>query len=209
MRRGYDTTKRILDLLLASLALILLMPLILCTAATVFFFLGRPVLFRQVRPGRGGEPFQMIKFRTMTDEVDAEGSLLPDAQRLTGVGRALRAWSLDELPELINVIKGDMSLVGPRPLLMEYVALYSGRQARRQEVPPGITGWAQVHGRNTLGWEDRLELDVWYVDNRSLWLDFKILLRTIGKVVVREGVSQAGHATMERFRGAKSGSDQS
>jgi sugar transferase EpsL len=162
---------------------------------------GSPVLFRQISPDRYGRPFTMYKFRTMTDERDADGNLLPDAQRLAGFGMFMRSTSLDELPELFNVLKGDMSLVGPRPLLMEYLPLYSAKQARRHEVRPGITGWAQVNGRNTLSWEEKFKLDIWYVDNRSLWLDVKIICLTIFKVFKREGIRQEGQATMEAFKG--------
>ena len=162
-----------------------------------------PVFFTQMRPGLQGKPFLMVKFRTMTDARGPDGALLPDADRLTPFGRFLRATSLDELPELWNVLKGDMSLVGPRPLLMEYLPLYSPGQARRHEVRPGITGWAQVNGRNAIGWEDKFTLDVWYVDHRSLWLDIKILWLTVKKVLVREGISADGEATMGRFTGSK------
>ena len=163
--------------------------------------LGTPVLFRQQRPGLGGRPFWLLKFRTMTEARDAAGNLLPDAQRLTGFGRFLRATSLDELPELLNVLKGDMSLVGPRPLLMQYLDRYTPEQARRHEVRPGITGWAQVNGRNAITWEEKFKLDVWYVDNWSLWLDIKIIFMTVWKIFKREGISQPGQATMEEFRG--------
>jgi lipopolysaccharide/colanic/teichoic acid biosynthesis glycosyltransferase len=163
--------------------------------------LGNPVLFTQVRPGLHGKPFRMVKFRTMTDERDANGALLPDVQRLTPFGRFLRASSLDELPELWNVLRGEMSLVGPRPLLMEYLPLYSTQQSRRHEVRPGITGWAQVNGRNAISWADKFELDVWYVDHRSLLLDIRILWLTVRKVLVRDGISAAGEATMPRFEG--------
>lgn len=165
--------------------------------------LGRPVFFRQTRPGLRGQPFNMVKFRTMTGARGPDGQLLPDSQRLTSFGRFLRATSLDELPELWNVLKGDMSLVGPRPLLMEYLPLYSPEQGRRHEVRPGITGWAQVNGRNALSWDDKFRLDVWYVDHGSLWLDIKILWLTVRKVLVREGISAVGEATMPRFRGGK------
>lgn len=193
--------KRCVDTMLAGLGLALLSPVLLGVAAVVRLSLGSPVLFRQVRPGLRGEPFEMLKFRTMRDAHDAHGRLLPDAERLTAVGRFLRATSLDELPELLNVVRGEMSLVGPRPLLMEYLPLYTPEQARRHEVRPGITGWAQVNGRNALSWDEKFRLDVWYVDNQSLWLDLRILLRTVKKVFVREGISQEGHATMEKFRG--------
>ncbi len=194
--------KRMLDLTGSAAGLLLLAPVILCTAVLVRRRLGSPVLFAQVRPGRHGEPFRMYKFRTMTDARDAQGRLLPDSERLTPFGRWLRSSSLDELPELLNVLKGDMSLVGPRPLLMEYLPLYSPEQARRHEVKPGITGWAQINGRNAISWEDKFALDVWYVDNRSLWLDIRILALTVWKVVRREGISAAGEATMPRFTGS-------
>lgn len=195
--------KRLMDILGAMIGLLLLSPVIVLLAVFVRFKLGRPVLFRQIRPGRAGKAFQMAKFRTMTDARDAHGVLLPDADRLTGFGQFLRASSLDELPELWNVLKGDMSLVGPRPLLMEYLPLYSERQARRHEVRPGITGWAQINGRNALSWDEKFELDVWYVENRTLWLDIKILFLTVWKVVKREDISQEGEATMTRFTGSQ------
>uniref|UniRef100_UPI0035B3952D sugar transferase n=1 Tax=Hylemonella sp. TaxID=2066020 RepID=UPI0035B3952D len=195
--------KRLFDLLLSfGLLLVLALPLLLLSGL-VRCKLGSPVLFRQVRPGLHGRPFMMVKFRTMTDERGADGELLPDAQRLTSFGRFLRATSLDELPELWNVLRGEMSLVGPRPLLMEYLPLYSPEQARRHEVRPGITGWAQVNGRNALSWEERFKLDIWYVDHRSLWLDLRILWLTVRKVIVREGISAQGEATMPRFTGNK------
>ncbi|MFN4359200.1 MAG: sugar transferase [Hylemonella sp.] len=195
--------KRFFDLLLSfGLLLALALPLLLLWGL-VRCKLGSPVLFRQVRPGLHGRPFVMVKFRTMTDERGADGELLPDAQRLTSFGRFLRATSLDELPELWNVLRGEMSLVGPRPLLMEYLPLYSPEQARRHEVRPGITGWAQVNGRNALSWDDRFKLDIWYVDHRSLWLDLRILWLTVRKVIVREGISAQGEATMPRFTGNK------
>lgn len=196
--------KRLFDLLLSfGLLVILALPLLLLWGL-VRSKLGSPVLFRQVRPGLHGRPFIMVKFRTMTDERDAGGKLLPDAQRLTAFGRFLRVSSLDELPELWNVLRGEMSLVGPRPLLMEYLPLYSSEQARRHEVRPGITGWAQVNGRNAISWEERFKLDVWYVDHRSLWLDLRILWLTVRKVIVGEGISAQGEATMSHFRGNKS-----
>lgn len=195
--------KRLFDLLASAMGLLILaVPLALLTWQ-VRRKLGSPVLFTQVRPGLHGKPFRMVKFRTMTDARDASGALLPDAQRLTPFGRFLRASSLDELPELWNVLRGDMSLVGPRPLLMEYLPLYSPEQARRHEVRPGITGWAQINGRNAISWPDKFALDVWYVDHRSLWLDIKILRLTVGKVLVRDGISAAGEATMPRFEGEK------
>ena len=195
--------KRLFDITAATLALLLLGLPLLVLAWQVRRKLGSPVLFRQVRPGLRGQPFEMVKFRTMTDARGPDGQLLPDAERLTAFGRFLRSSSLDELPELWNVLKGEMSLVGPRPLLMEYLPLYSREQARRHEVRPGITGWAQVNGRNALSWDDKFKLDVWYVDHRSLWLDIKILWLTVRKVVVREGISAAGEATMPRFTGNK------
>ena len=194
--------KRLSDLLLASLALLLLCVPLLFLIWQIHRKLGSPVFFRQTRPGLQGRPFKMVKFRTMTGARGSDGQLLPDAVRLTAFGRFLRAASLDELPELWNVLKGDMSLVGPRPLLMEYLPLYSSEQARRHEVRPGITGWAQVNGRNALSWDEKFKLDVWYVDHRSLWLDIKILWLTVRKVLVREGISAAGEATMAAFKGS-------
>lgn len=197
-----QTLKRIFDLTLALLALIILSPVILLTALAVGFGLGRPIVFTQTRPGLHGRLFQIYKFRTMTNQRDDQGRLLPDEQRLTSLGRFLRSTSLDELPELFNVIKGDMSLVGPRPLITRYLELYSCEQARRHDVLPGITGWAQVNGRNTTSWEERFQLDVWYVDHWSLWLDIKILFITVVKVLKREGISAEGHATMPAFTGS-------
>ncbi len=195
--------KRAFDFIAALMALLLLcLPLAVLTLL-VRRKLGHPAFFRQVRPGLHGQPFEMVKFRSMTDARGPDGALLPDAERLTPFGRFLRASSLDELPGLWNVLKGDMSLVGPRPLLMEYLPLYSPEQARRHAVRPGITGWAQVNGRNALGWDDKFKLDVWYVDHRSLWLDIKILWLTVKKVLVRDGISAAGEATMPRFTGSK------
>jgi len=193
--------KRLFDFIATFLGFALLWPLVMLLVVLVRFKLGSPVFFRQQRPGLNGKPFMMIKLRTMTDDRDTAGNLLPDAERLTQFGRFLRSSSLDELPELINVLKGEMSLVGPRPLLMEYLPLYSAEQARRHEVRPGITGWAQVNGRNAISWEEKFKLDVWYVDHQSLCLDLKILWLTLRKVFVREGISQEGQATMERFRG--------
>lgn len=198
-----SVAKRLLDIAAASLGLILLAPIFLGTAYLVRKKLGSPILFKQVRPGLHGQPFEMMKFRTMTDAKDAQGNLLPDAERLTSFGKFLRSSSLDELPELINVLKGDMSLVGPRPLLMEYLPLYSPEQARRHEAKPGITGWAQINGRNAISWEEKFALDVWYVDNKSIWLDLKILLLTIKKVIIKEGINQSGEATMSKFTGSK------
>ena len=195
--------KRIFDSFLAALSVLLLALPLLFLIWQVRRKLGSPVFFRQTRPGLHGQPFEMVKFRTMTDTRGPDGKLLPDADRLTSFGRFLRASSLDELPELWNVLKGDMSLVGPRPLLMEYLPLYSPEQARRHDVRPGITGWAQVNGRNALSWEEKFKLDVWYVDHRSLWLDVKILWLTLRKVLVREGISADGEATMRKFTGCK------
>ena len=193
--------KRLLDLVLTVPALIILSPLLIVLGFLVRLKLGSPVLFRQMRPGLNEKPFVMLKFRTMSDARDEHGELLPDAQRLTRFGVFLRKSSIDELPEIINVLKGDMSLVGPRPLLMQYLDRYTPEQARRHEVKPGITGWAQIHGRNALTWEEKFKLDVWYVDNWSLWLDIKIIAMTIWKILQREGISQPGQATMEEFKG--------
>ena len=193
--------KRFLDILISSCVLLVTALPLVVLSCQIRRKLGSPVLFCQVRPGMHGKPFTMVKFRTMTDKRGADGALLPDAQRLTPFGRFLRSSSLDELPELWNVLKGEMSLVGPRPLLMEYLPLYTPEQARRHEVRPGITGWAQVNGRNAISWEDKFDLDVWYVDNRSLWLDLKILWRTVRKVLVRDGISAPGEATMPKFEG--------
>lgn len=194
--------KRLLDLSIALPVLILFSPVLAGLALLVRANLGTPVLFRQQRPGLHGRPFYMVKFRTMTDARDAQGALLPDAERLTRFGKFLRSSSLDELPELWNVVKGDMSLVGPRPLLMQYLARYTPEQARRHEVRPGVTGWAQVNGRNAISWEQKFAYDVWYVDNLSFWLDLKILWLTVRKIIAREGISQTGQATMEEFRGS-------
>ncbi|RUO37295.1 sugar transferase [Aliidiomarina shirensis] len=194
--------KRFIDIFASFLGIALLLPALVLISILVVAFHGRPVLFSQTRPGLTGKPFNMFKFRTMRDAYDEKGNPLPDSERLTKFGAFLRASSLDELPGLWNVLKGDMSLVGPRPLLMEYLPLYSAEQARRHEVRPGITGWAQVNGRNAISWEQKFEYDVWYVDNRSFWLDIKILLLTIKKVFVREGISSDGHVTMEKFKGS-------
>lgn len=195
--------KRLFDIVAASSALIVLAPVIVIVAWLVRRQLGSPVLFRQVRPGLNGNPFEMIKFRTMRDAVDDSGRPLPDCERMTSFGSFLRSSSLDELPELWNVLKGDMSLVGPRPLLMEYLPLYSPDQYRRHEVRPGVTGWAQVNGRNALSWEDKFSLDVWYVDNRSFWLDCKVIFLTVKKVLVRDGINADGEATVTKFTGNK------
>ena len=197
--------KRLFDVVVSIVALALLSPVIALTALAVHFGIGSPVLFRQVRPGLHGRPFTLIKFRTMRDAWDERGEPLSDAERMTRLGQFLRAASLDELPELWNVLRGEMSIVGPRPLLMEYLPLYDEQQARRHEVRPGLTGWAQVNGRNSLGWDERFALDVWYVDNASLLLDLKIILMTVGKVFAREGITQSNHVTMEKFRGSVHG----
>lgn len=191
--------KRMLDLFISSIGVVLSSPVLVFVGFSVWLAHGAPILFRQQRPGLDGRPFTLYKFRTMTDWRDEQGNLLPDSERLTPLGRFLRSTSLDELPELFNVLKGDMSLVGPRPLLMQYLGRYTPEQARRHEVRPGITGWAQVNGRNTLTWEQRFALDVWYVDHMSIALDLKIVVITIWKVLKREGISQDGHATMEEF----------
>ena len=195
--------KRLLDFIAALLGLIALALPLLLLMALIRRRLGSPVFFRQTRPGLHGQPFEMVKFRTMTDTRGPDGALLPDAERLTPFGRFLRSTSLDELPELWNVLKGDMSLVGPRPLLMEYLPLYSPEQARRHAVRPGVTGWAQVNGRNAISWEEKFALDTWYVDHQSLRLDIRILWLTVKKVLVREGISAAGEATMGKFTGSK------
>ena len=196
MRRFFDLSVTLLALLLLALPLLLL-------ALLVRTKLGSPVFFRQTRPGLHGKPFEMVKFRTMTDARDAQGELLPDSERLPPFGRFLRSSSLDELPELWNVLKGEMSLVGPRPLLMEYLPLYTPQQYRRHEVRPGVTGWAQVNGRNAISWEEKFALDVWYVENQSFWLDVKILFLTVKKVLVKDGISASGEATMTKFTGSK------
>lgn len=194
-------SKRIFDLFFAALALTILSPLIILTGILVYLFLGTPILFRQRRPGYQGRPFFIYKFRTMRITSDSTGNLLSDSERLTRFGRFLRNLSLDELPEIFNILRGEMSFVGPRPLLMEYLPLYSAGQARRHEVVPGLTGWAQVNGRNTADWPAKLAMDVWYVDHWSFWLDIKIILLTIWKVIKREGINQPGQATVEYFKG--------
>ena len=196
--------KRVLDVVIASIALILLSPLYFYVAHKVKKNLGSPVLFRQVRPGLHGKPFEMIKFRSMKDAVDAQGNPLPDSERLTPFGKMLRSSSLDEMPELWNVIKGDMSIVGPRPLLMEYLPLYNQEQAKRHLVRPGMTGHAQVNGRNAISWEEKFKLDTWYVENQSVWLDFKIMLKTVKKVLAKDDINEAGEATMTKFTGTQS-----
>jgi sugar transferase EpsL len=194
--------KRLLDLVLASLLLVLLSPLMGFLALAILLLMGRPVFFRQLRPGCEAKPFILLKFRTMNDGRDIKGRLLPDSDRLTALGKLMRRLSLDELPQLWNVWKGEMSLVGPRPLLMEYLDRYTAEQMRRHEMKPGITGWAQINGRNTLSWEKRFELDVWYVDHWSFGLDLKIIFKTIRSILLREGISQKGHATMSEFMGS-------
>ena len=195
--------KRLLDITIASIALILLSPLYAFVAYKVKKNLGSPVLFRQVRPGLHGKPFEMIKFRTMRDALDAQGNPLPDSERLTPFGKMLRSSSLDEMPELWNVIKGDMSIVGPRPLLTEYLPLYNTQQAKRHNVRPGMTGHAQVNGRNAIGWEEKFKLDTWYVENQSTLLDFKIMFKTVHKVLAKDDISAEGEATMTKFVGSK------
>ena len=197
--------KRLIDIVGAGLLLLLLAPLMVILAISVRLALGKPFLFRQHRPGYRGQPFALLKFRTMLDSRDESGELRADAERLTRFGRWLRRTSLDELPELINVLKGEMSLVGPRPLLMEYLPLYTQEQQRRHEVRPGITGWAQINGRNAISWEEKFALDVWYVDHQSIALDLRVLFATLGKVVDGRDVSQSGHATMQKFRGSSTG----
>lgn len=195
--------KRIIDIVVSLTALVLFFPFLFLIGLSIVLIMGRPILFSQQRPGLRGKPFKMCKFRTMKNAFGADGLPLSDTERLTRFGKLLRSTSLDELPELWNVLKGDMSLVGPRPLLMEYLPLYSFEQARRHEVKPGVTGWAQVNGRNAISWEEKFELDVWYVDNRSTWLDIKILFLTVYKVFKRDGISQEGEVTMMPFKGSK------
>ncbi len=199
--KGTPFVKRLSDIILTIPVLILLSPIMTAIALLVLCIHGKPILFRQQRPGYKGQIFTIYKFRTMKNQVDPQGRLLPDKKRLTKLGRFLRATSLDELPELFNVLKGEMSLVGPRPLLIAYLPLYNSEQARRHDMPPGITGWAQVNGRNALSWQDKFQLDVWYIDHWSLWLDIKILFTTIVKVLKREGISQPGQATAAPFKG--------
>lgn len=195
--------KRVMDLVTSLTLLTLFSPVMLFTAIVVRLKMGAPVLFKQQRPGKDGKPFYLYKFRTMANLEDKQGNLLSDQVRLTGTGKFLRKYSLDELPQLINVVKGDMSLVGPRPLLMEYLSLYTEEQMLRHNVRPGITGWAQVNGRNAIAWEEKFKLDTWYVRNQSMFLDFKILLFTVFKVVKKEGITQQGHVTIEKFKGTK------
>ncbi len=197
--------KRLFDFTCSFIGLLLLSPILAITVLLIRLKLGSPVIFKQQRPGLHDKPFYVYKFRTMTEERNENGVLLPDHVRLTPFGHILRKLSLDELPQLLNVLKGDISLVGPRPLLMEYLELYTSEQARRHEVRPGITGWAQVNGRNAISWEDKFKLDVWYVDHRSFWLDIKILFMTLLKVFMSEGINQTGHVTIEKFKGSKGG----
>jgi sugar transferase EpsL len=196
-------SKRVFDLTFALIGLVIFFPIILLTAVLVRIFLGTPILFKQQRPGYRGRPFYIYKFRSMIDRFARDGSLLPDAKRLTRFGHLLRSLSLDELPELFNIIRGEMSFVGPRPLLMEYLPLYSPEQARRHDVIPGLTGWAQINGRNAIDWSTRFNLDIWYVDNWSFWLDIKIIFLTVWKVISREGINQKGESTVEYFKGEK------
>lgn len=200
-KKASQLVKCVLDRLCAAIALLVFSPLILIVAIAIYIRMGSPIVFTQPRPGKNGEVFRFYKFRTMTSDCDADSNLLSDEKRLTAIGQFLRKTSLDELPQLWNVLKGDMSFVGPRPLMVEYLERYSPEQARRHHVMPGITGWAQINGRNTISWEHKFKLDVWYVDNWSLWLDLKILLLTVWKVVKKEGISQANHATVEDFNG--------
>lgn len=199
--------KRLIDITASGAALVVLSPVLAVTAYKIKKNLGSPILFKQTRPGLNGKPFEMIKFRTMKDATDKDGNLLPDSERLSPFGQKLRSTSLDELPELWNVLKGDMSLVGPRPLLMEYLPLYNSEQARRHNVRPGITGYAQVNGRNAISWEQKFALDTWYVDNQSLWLDIKILAKTVRQVLIKDGISAVGEATMSKFTGSTTPSD--
>lgn len=196
-------SKRLFDIVASIAGLIVLSPVLVLVAYLIRKRLGSPILFRQVRPGLGGKPFEMVKFRTMRDALDAHGNPLPDSERMTDFGRFLRSSSLDELPELWNVLKGEMSLVGPRPLLMEYLPLYDTIQVRRHDARPGVTGWAQINGRNALSWDEKFKLDVWYVDNQSLWLDLKIIFLTVKKVLIRDGISAQGEVTMTKFTGSK------
>jgi sugar transferase EpsL len=196
-------SKRIFDLLVTLLGLIVILPVLLVIGLLVGIILGRPIFFRQLRPGYKGRFFNMYKFRSMTDRRGPDGRLLPDAERLTAFGRFLRSFSLDDLPQVVNVLRGEMSWVGPRPLLMQYLSRYTPEQMRRHDVLPGMTGWAQIHGRNGLDWEEKFRLDVWYVDHRTFWLDVKIMIMTVWKVLTREGISQPGKATAEEFMGKK------
>ncbi len=204
--KGVPVIKRLLDILFSLLVLVLFSPILILISLLVLITLGTPILFRQKRPGYKSKIFEIFKFRTMRSGLDQDGNLLPDEQRITSLGKALRSLSLDELPEVINILRGEMSWVGPRPLLVEYLDRYNTEQIRRHDVLPGLTGWAQIHGRNALTWEDKFALDVWYVDNWSLWLDIKIFFMTIWKVITREGINQAGHISAEVFMGNKENS---
>lgn len=195
--------KRGIDFFLSLILVILFLPIFILTAIFVLIYIGNPILFKQIRPGKDGKPFKVYKFRTMTNEKNGKGELLPDAVRLNKYGKFIRKLSLDELPQLFNVLKGDLSLVGPRPLLMEYLPLYSNFQNKRHDVKPGITGWAQVNGRNAIEWDEKFKLDVWYVEHQSIWLDIKILFLTIKKVFISEGISNGDHVTIEKFQGNK------
>lgn len=195
--------KRTVDFIFSLILIIFFFPIIIITAIFVFVFIGKPIIFKQLRPGKNAEPFHVYKFRTMTNDKDSNGELLSDVERLNAHGKLIRKLSLDELPQLFNVLKGDLSLVGPRPLLMEYLPLYNSNQKRRHEVKPGITGWAQINGRNAISWNEKFKLDVWYVENQSLLLDFKILLLTVKKVFISEGISNGNHVTIEKFKGNK------
>ena len=195
--------KRIFDIIASSIAILLLSPVMAVTAYFIHKKLGSPILFRQIRPGLNGKPFEMIKFRSMKDAVDKDGNQLPNNERLTSFGKKLRSSSLDELPEFWNVLKGDMSLIGPRPLLMEYLSLYTQEQNRRHDIRPGVTGWAQINGRNAISWQDKFKLDVWYIDHQSLWLDIKIIFLTVKKIIIKEGVNASSDITMEKFTGNK------
>jgi len=197
----YQINKRIIDIFVSFICLIILAPILLLLQISVHIFIGKPILFIDNRPGIKNKLFSLYKFRTMTNTKNSYGELLPDRDRITPLGKFLRNSSLDELPSLWNVLKGDMSLVGPRPLLIEYLSMYTPNQARRHDVKPGITGWAQINGRNAISWEEKFKLDVWYVDNQSMWLDIKILIRTVWKVLISEGISHTGHVTMEKFNG--------
>jgi len=197
----YVLIKKLFDIAISASIIIVTSPILIGSMVLIYIYMGSPILFIQNRPGKNGIVFPFFKFRTMTQEKDTKGALLPDKYRLTRIGKFLRKTSIDELPSMWNVLRGDMSIVGPRPLLMEYLGRYSKEQARRHETKPGITGWAQVNGRNTISWEEKFKLDVWYVDNKSFWLDIKILLMSIWKVLNGEGISQPGHVTMEKFRG--------
>ena len=201
VKRKTPFSKRLLDIILSALILILASPLLLLTAALIFLSYGAPIIFKHERPGKDGQPFKLIKFRSMRDARDQEGNVLPDAERITRFGQFIRKTSIDELPEFYNVLRGDMSLVGPRPLLMQYLQRYSTEQARRHTVLPGVTGWAQINGRNAISWDDKFKYDLWYIDHWTFWLDVKIIFLTIWKVLKGDGISQPGRATMDEFMG--------